>query len=155
MQPITPYGGAGPKNRDGIHTECRNPDHLKEPMRRLWADPPLTHMRRTTTEDVDFRGKLLRRGERVVVWYCSGNRDESVYELADAFRIDRADAHRHASYGFGIHHCLGRHVAALELRVLREEMLKRFERFEVTAPPERIRSNFSANYAHLMVRIPR
>lgn len=114
---------------------------------------PITHMRRTATTDVEFGGKLIRRGERVVMWYCSANRDEAVFEDADRFRIDRPNARRHAAYGFGIHHCLGRHVAALKLRLLWEEILKRFESLRVTAPPRRLASNFSANYSEILVRL--
>jgi cytochrome P450 len=114
---------------------------------------PITHMRRTATEDVEFAGQRIRRGDRVVMWYCSANRDEAVFEDADQFRIDRPNARRHAGYGFGIHHCLGRHVAALELRLLWEEILKRFKHLRVTAPPRRLASNFSANYSEVRVRL--
>jgi len=116
---------------------------------------PITHMRRTATEDLEFGGKSIRKGDRVVMWYCSANRDESLFEDADLFRIARPNARRHAAYGFGIHHCLGRHVAALELRILWEEILQRFARVEITAEPERLSSNFSANYRRLMVRVNR
>ena len=116
---------------------------------------PITHMRRTATTDTEFRGERLRKGDRIVMWYCSANRDESVFEDAAALRIDRHNARRHAGYGFGIHHCLGRHVAGLELRLLWEALLERFPHFEVTEPPERIASNFSANYSRVMVRLPR
>ena len=114
---------------------------------------PITHMRRTATEDLELAGKRIHKGDRVVMWYCSANRDEAVFEEADLFRIARPNARRHAGYGFGIHHCLGRHVAALELRILWEEILRRFSRVEVTAQPEPLLSNFSANYSRLMVRL--
>jgi cytochrome P450 len=140
---------------DEWHKLRANPALLENAVAEIvrWQTP-ITHMRRTVTADTEFRGKQLRKGDRIVLWYCSANRDEAVFEDAEAFRIDRSNARRHAAYGFGIHHCLGRHVAGLELRLLWEEMLERFDRFEVTAPPERIASNFSASYSRLMVRLP-
>jgi cytochrome P450 len=115
---------------------------------------PISHMRRTTTQDLELCGKPLRKGERVVLWYCSANRDEAVFDGAEDFRIDRPNARRHAAFGFGIHHCLGRYVAMLELRILWEQILQRYRRIEVAAPPERLASNFSANFSRLLVRIP-
>jgi len=116
---------------------------------------PISHMRRTATEGVDFRGRRIGKGDRVVMWYCSGNRDEAWFEDANALRIDRPNARRHLAYGFGIHNCLGRHAAEMELRILLEEILRRFERIELVAEPKRIASNFSANYRQLLVRIPK
>lgn len=165
---VTLIAGANEAARGALSGGVVAFDRFPAEWHRLRADPallenaaaeivrwqsPITHMRRTTTEDLEFRGKRLRRGDRVVMWYCSANRDETVFEDAHTFRIDRHNARRHAAFGFGIHHCLGRHVAGLELRLLWEAMLERFERFEVTAPPERLASNFSANYSRLMVRI--
>jgi cytochrome P450 len=114
---------------------------------------PIVHMRRTATEDIEFCGKHIRPGDRVVMWYCSANRDEEIFPDGNVFRIDRDNARRHAGYGSGVHRCLGRHVAALELRILWEEMLRRFTGFAVTAAPERLSSNFSANYSRVMVRL--
>ena len=115
---------------------------------------PILHMRRTATEDVEFRGRSLRKGDRVVMWFCSGNRDEDYFDDAAAFRIDRHNAHRHLGYGFGIHRCLGSHVADIQLRILWEEILNRFRRIEVVGQPKRIASNFSANYDEVWVKIP-
>lgn len=114
---------------------------------------PLSHMRRTATEDVEFQGKLIRKNDRVVMWYCSGNRDESVFDEPDAFRIERPNARRHLSYGYGIHRCVGRHVAELQLRILWEEILKRFEWIELMAEPKRTASNFFAGYDEVLAQI--
>lgn len=114
---------------------------------------PISHMRRTATEDVELRGKRIRKGDRVVMWYCSGNRDESYFEDGDVLRIDRPNARSHIGYGFGIHRCLGRHVAEFQLRILWEEILKRFERIELMAEPKRKISNFSAGYDEVLVQI--
>ncbi len=114
---------------------------------------PILHMRRTTTVDVEVQGKLIRTGARVVLWYCSANRDEAVFDDADAFIIDRPNVRRHAGYGFGIHRCFGRYVAELELRLLWEEVVKRFSRIEVVAPPKRLLSNFAGGFESLMVRV--
>jgi cytochrome P450 len=114
---------------------------------------PILHMRRTATEDVEVRGKLIRKGARVVLWYCSANRDEEVFDDAEAFVIDRRHVRRHAGYGFGIHRCFGRYAAELELRILWEEVLKRFSRIEVVATPKRFASNFTAGYESLIVRV--
>ncbi len=143
--------------------------HFPDEWRKLRADPslvpnaaseivrwqsPILHMRRTATEDVEFRGKQIRKGERVVMWFCSGNRDETYFEHGDTLQIERANARRHLGYGFGIHRCLGSHVADLQLRILLEESLKRFTRIELVAEPKRIQSNFSSNYDEVLVQIP-
>jgi cytochrome P450 len=114
---------------------------------------PIIHMRRTATEDVEFKGRHIRAGDRVVMWYCSGNRDERVFDDADVFRIDRRNARRHVGFGGGIHRCVGSHVAEMQLRVLLEEMLRQFDRVELVAEPRRIASNFSASYDEVLVRI--
>jgi len=116
---------------------------------------PITHMRRTATEDVEFGGKRIQKGDRVVLWYCSGNRDERLFEHGDDFRIERANATRHLAYGFGIHRCLGRHVAQLQLRILLQELLSHFERVELVAEPKRIPSNFSAGFQQVLVQATR
>jgi len=114
---------------------------------------PILHMRRTLTEDLEFRGKQMRKGDRIVMWFCSGNRDEAYFEAADELRIERPNARRHLGYGFGIHRCLGSHVADMQLRILWEEILKRFQQIQVIEEPKRLASNFSANYHEVMVRI--
>jgi cytochrome P450 len=116
---------------------------------------PLAHMRRTATRDTEFGGKSIRAGDKVVLWYVSANRDEQVFPDGDALIIDRPNAGQHLSYGFGVHRCMGAHLADLQLRVLWEEILERFDDIEVVGPPERIRSNFVRGYSRLPVRLSR
>ncbi|MEK9820762.1 MAG: cytochrome P450 [Gammaproteobacteria bacterium] len=112
---------------------------------------PLAFMRRTALEDYEFQGKHIRRGDKVVMWYVSGNRDESHFERADELIIDRPNARQHISFGFGIHRCMGNRLAEMQLRVLWEEIMQRFEFVEVAGEPVRIRSNFVRGYAELPV----
>jgi cytochrome P450 len=114
---------------------------------------PLAHMRRTATRDIEFEGSLIRAGDRVVMWYVSGNRDEEVIENADALVIDRARPRRHLSFGFGLHRCLGERLAELQLRIMWEEILKRFGRIEVVEEPRRVYSSFVKGYEQMKVRI--
>ena len=114
---------------------------------------PLSHMRRTALADTELGGKTIRKGDKVVMWYISGNRDEEAIDRPDEFIIDRARPRQHLSFGFGIHRCVGNRLAELQLRILWEEILKRFERIEVLRGPERVRSNFVHGYADLPVRI--
>jgi len=114
---------------------------------------PLAHMRRTATQDTELGGKSIRKGDRVVMWYVSGNRDETVIERPDAFIIDRRNPRSHISFGFGIHRCLGMRLAELQLKIIWEEILKRFPRIEVVGEPRRIYSSFVKGYEHLPVRI--
>ena len=115
---------------------------------------PLAHMRRTALQDFEFRGKQIKKGDRVVMWYVSGNRDSEVIERADEFVIDRDRARHHVSFGFGIHRCMGNRVAEMQLRILWEEIMKRFPRIELMGEPERVTSNFVQGYTTLPVRIP-
>ncbi len=114
---------------------------------------PVIHMRRTATRDVEFGGKLIRKGDKVVMWYVSGNRDESVIDNPDAFIIDRAKPRQHLSYGAGIHRCVGDRLADLQLRILWEEILRRDLDIEVMGPPRRLYSNFIRGIRALPVRI--
>jgi cytochrome P450 len=90
----------------------------------------------------------------VVMWYLSGNRDETAIDNPDAFIIDRARPRQHLSFGFGIHRCVGNRLAELQLRILWEEILPRFPSIEVVGPPQRVFSNFVRGYTDLPVRIP-
>jgi len=112
---------------------------------------PLAFMRRTALEDCEFQGKHIRQGDKVVMWYVSGNRDESHFERADELIIDRPNARQHISFGFGIHRCMGNRLAEMQLRVLWEEIMQRFEFVEVVGEPVRVRSNFVRGYAELPV----
>ena len=112
---------------------------------------PLAHMRRTAKEDVEFRGKTIKAGDKVVMWYVSGNRDERVFDDANKLVIDRPNARQHVSFGFGIHRCMGNRLAEMQLRVLWEEIMKRFHKVEVVGEPVRIQSNFIKGYVELPV----
>jgi cytochrome P450 len=115
---------------------------------------PLAHMRRTATRDFDFEGHKIRQGDRVVMWYVSGNRDEEMIQDADRLIIDRERPRRHLSFGFGLHRCLGERLADMQLRIIWEEILKRFGRIEVVDEPRRVFSSFVKGYETLNVRIP-
>ncbi|WGD51265.1 cytochrome P450 [Bradyrhizobium sp. CB1650] len=114
---------------------------------------PIAHMRRTAATDSIVGGKQIRKGDKVVMWYISGNRDEEIIENANSFVIDRKNVRQHLSFGFGIHRCLGRHLAELQLRVLWEEILGAGLEVKVVGEPERIASNFVHGYSALPVRI--
>jgi cytochrome P450 len=116
---------------------------------------PLAHMRRTATEDFEFGGKTIREGERVVMWYVSGNRDDEVIENPNAYIIDRARPRMHMSFGFGIHRCVGNRLAELQLTIIWEEILKRFPVIELVDEPQRTHSIFVKGYETLPVVIPR
>jgi hypothetical protein len=115
---------------------------------------PLAHMRRTALQDTELGGQLIRKGDRVVMWYVSGNRDSDAIEDADSFIIDRARPRQHMSFGFGIHRCVGMRLAELQLKIVWEEMLKRFKTIEVVGEPKRVYSSFVKGYEELPVRIP-
>ncbi len=115
---------------------------------------PLAHMRRTALEDVEFQGHSIKKGDRVVMWYVSGNRDERAIENPNAFVIDRARPRQHLSFGFGIHRCVGNRLAEMQLRIVWEEILKRWPKIEVMGPPTRVPSAFVKGYETLPVRIP-
>jgi cytochrome P450 len=114
---------------------------------------PLAHMRRTALEDFDLNGKTIKKGEKVLMWYVSGNRDETQYTNADKLWIERPMVRRHLSFGFGIHRCVGNRLAELQLQVLWEEILKRFEKIEVLEEPERVPSAFVKGYTRMMVKV--
>ncbi len=114
---------------------------------------PLAHMRRTATIDQEIGGKTIKKGDKVVMWYVSGNRDETAIENPDAFIIDRERPRQHLSFGFGIHRCVGNRLAEMQLRIVWEEILKRFDRIEVLEEPVRVRSSFIKGYESMQVRI--
>jgi len=115
---------------------------------------PLAHMRRTALVDTELGGKKIKKGDRVVMWYVSGNRDEEVIERPNEFIIDRARPRIHLSFGFGIHRCVGMRLAELQLKIVWQEILKRFERIEVVGEPKRVYSSFVRGIESLPVRIP-
>ncbi len=116
---------------------------------------PLSYMRRTATRDCDVGGKQIRKDDQVLMWYVSGNRDEEVFENANDLDIERPNARQHLSFGFGIHRCMGNRLAELQLRIIWEEILKRFEKIEVQAEPSRTFSSFVNGYTHLPVKLQR
>ena len=115
---------------------------------------PLAHMRRTAVADIELGGKTIRKGDKVVMWYLSGNRDDTVIDRANEFIIDRARPRQHLSFGFGIHRCVGNRLAELQLKILWEEILARFPVIEVVGEPVRVKSSFVRGYSSLPVRIP-
>jgi cytochrome P450 len=115
---------------------------------------PVIHMRRTAVEDIELAGKTVRKGDKVVMWYISGNRDDEAIERPDDFIIDRARPRQHLSFGFGIHRCVGNRLAELQLTILWEEILKRFPMIEVMDEPQRSYSNVIHGITSMPVRIP-
>ena len=116
---------------------------------------PLAHMRRIATEDVELQGQSIKAGDKVVMWYISGNRDESVINDPETLTVGRSQPRRHLSFGFGIHRCLGNRLAEMQLKVLWEEILKRFKAIDVVKPEVRVRSNFIHGISELEVEVSR
>jgi cytochrome P450 len=114
---------------------------------------PLAHMRRIATKDVELGGKTIKAGDKVVMWYVSGNRDDEVIDNPNDYIIDRARARHHVSFGFGIHRCMGNRLAEMQLKVLWEELLARFSHIEVLEEPERVESNFVMGYKYMPVKL--
>jgi cytochrome P450 len=127
------------------------PNMVSETLR--WQTP-LAHMRRIATTDFEFGGKTIREGDKVVMWYVSGNRDDTVIDDPNAYRIERERARQHLSFGFGIHRCVGNRLAALQLKIIWEEILARFPIIEVVGEPRRVFSTFVKGYERLPVVIP-
>jgi cytochrome P450 len=115
---------------------------------------PLAHMRRTLTQDFELGGKQMKKGEKVIMWYVSGNRDDEVIENPNAYIIDRERPRNHMSFGFGIHRCVGNRLAELQLKILWEEILQRFPAIEVVEEPKRVFSSFVKGYEEMKVVIP-
>ena len=114
---------------------------------------PLAYMRRNATKDTVLNGQKIHKGDKVLMWYVSGNRDSDAIEKADEFLIDRKHARRHLSFGFGIHRCMGNRLAEMQLRVLWEEIMQRFDNIEMVGDPVMVNSNFVKGYSHLPVII--
>jgi len=114
---------------------------------------PLAYMRRTALEDAELGGKLIKKGDKVVMWYVSGNRDEDMIPHANQFDIERENVRRHLSFGFGIHRCVGNRLGEMQLRIVWEEILKRYDSIEVMGEPKRVYSSFVKGYESLPVRI--
>ena len=114
---------------------------------------PLAYMRRTAKRDIEFGGQQMKKGDKIAMWYISGNRDSEVIPDPDRFWIDRPRARHHLSFGFGVHRCMGNRLAEMQLRVLWEEIMQRFRMVEVAGDIERVQSSFVHGYASMPVRV--
>jgi cytochrome P450 len=115
---------------------------------------PLAYMRRTALRDFEMHGKTIKAGDKVAMWYVSGNRDEEVIERPNDYWIERPRVRQHLSFGFGIHRCVGNRLAELQLKIIWEEIIKRFPRIEIAGPIQRLSNAFVHGYTHLPVVIP-
>ncbi len=114
---------------------------------------PLAYMRRTAMQDTELGGQRIEKGDRIVLWYVSANRDDTVIERANEFLIDRENSKQHLSFGWGVHFCMGSRLAEMQLRVLWEEIMKRYRLVEVVGKPVRVKSSFVRGFAELPVRV--
>jgi len=126
------------------------PNMISEIIR--WQSP-VAHMCRTALEDTEIRGQKIKQLDKICMWYISGNRDEEAFDHPENFRIDRSDARKHLSFGFGIHRCLGNRLGEMQLRILWEEIMARFEKIEVVGNPTYLKSSFIHGIRDLPVRI--
>ena len=139
----------------GEYAKLRNnpgviPNMVSEIIR--WVTP-LAHMRRSVIKDYVLGGQHIKAGDKVIMWYVSGNRDERAIDRPDEFIIDRPRARQHLSFGFGIHRCMGNRLGEMQLRILWEEIQKRFHMVEVVGDPVRVPSNFVHGFTELPVRL--
>lgn len=116
---------------------------------------PVAHMCRTALEDVEIGGKQIKKWDKVAIWYLSGNRDTDAFERPDDLIIDRPNARQHLSFGYGIHRCLGNRLAEMQLKILWEEILKRFKTVQVTGEPGYLNSSFIRGITELPVQVER
>jgi len=115
---------------------------------------PLAYMRRTALRDFEMHGKTIKAGDKVAMWYVSGNRDDEVIDRPNDYWIERPRVRQHLSFGFGIHRCVGNRLAELQLKIIWEEILRRFPRIELSGPVQRLGNEFVHGYVHLPVVIP-
>ena len=143
------------QNQDEYTRLRNNPDLIPKMVPEIirWQSP-VAHMCRTATEDVELGGKQIRKNDKVVMWYISGNRDETVIPDANRFIIDRDTPRHHLSFGYGIHRCVGNRLGEMQLNVLWQEIMKRFDKIEMVGDPKYLRSNFIHGIVDLPVRIP-
>ena len=148
----------------GLYALTQNPDQYEKLRQNRALVPaavsemirwvtPVAHMRRTAVCDTGLGGKQIRKGDKIVLWYVSGNRDEAVFDDPDRFMVDRKGP-RHLAFGIGIHHCLGARLAEMQLRILWEALLDRYPVIESRRAPARLWSNFVNGIKTLPVRIP-
>ena len=133
-----------------------NPDLIPKMVAEVirWQTP-LSYMRRTANQDCEIGGKQIKQGDQLLMWYLSGNRDEDVFPHANDLDIERPNVRQHLSFGFGIHRCMGNRLAELQLKILWEEILTRFEKIEIQAGPDRTFSSFVKGYTRLPVKVRR
>jgi cytochrome P450 len=124
------------------------PSAIEEVVR--WVTP-IIHFAREAADDVEIRGKQIRKGDVLALFYPSANRDEEVFDDPFEFRVDRSP-NPHLSFGIGEHFCLGSHVARLEMMVAYKHLLPRIEEIELTGPPERLHSALVGGVKHLPIR---
>jgi cytochrome P450 len=127
------------------------PNMISEIIR--WQSP-VAHMCRTALVDTEIHGQKIAKHDKICMWYISGNRDEDAFVDPNSFRIDREDARKHLSFGFGIHRCLGNRLGEMQLRILWEEIMQRFPKIEVVGDPVYLKSSFIHGIRELPVRIP-
>jgi cytochrome P450 len=149
----------------GLWALCKNPDEFQKlrdnpalvtsmvPEIIRWQSP-IVHMRRTAVADAELGGKQIKAGDKVCMWYISGNRDEDSIDRPNEFIIDRARPRHHLSFGFGVHRCVGNRLAEMQLIILWEEIMKRFQTIELMEEPKRTYSNFIHGITEMKVRIP-
>jgi cytochrome P450 len=143
------------QNQDQYAKLRANPDLIPSMVSETirWQTP-LAHMRRRATQDFEMGGKTIKKGDKVVMWYVSGNRDDEVIHDPDSYIIDRERPRQHISFGFGIHRCVGNRLAELQLKIIWEEIMKRFPDIQVVAEPKRVFSTFVKGYESMKVVIP-
>ena len=147
-------GGVWALNQNpGEYAKLRNnpgviPNMVSEIIR--WQTP-LSHMRRIANKDYELNGQTIKAGDKVIMWYLSGNRDERSIDRPNEFIIDRDRARQHLSFGFGVHRCMGNRLAEMQLRILWEEVQKRFHMVEVIGEPKLVPSNFVHGYTEMQV----
>tara|TARA_R110000772_G_scaffold49100_17_gene112258 strand:+ start:164 stop:1477 length:1314 start_codon:yes stop_codon:yes gene_type:complete len=114
---------------------------------------PLAHMRRTATQDTDLFGHKIKKGDKIILWYISANRDENVFPDADKLIVDRENARRHLAFGYGIHRCVGARLAELQIRILLEEMAKRRMQVNLTGEIKRVHACFVHGFRKMQVKL--
>ena len=140
------------QNPDQYEKLLQNPGLIPKMVPEIirWQSP-VAHMARTATQDTELGGKQIKQGDKVVMWYLSGNHDESAIDSPNAFIIDRDNPRYHLSFGFGIHRCMGNRLGEMQLRILWEEILQRFSDVQMIGKPQRVQSNFVRGYSDLQV----
>ena len=114
---------------------------------------PVAHFRRTATDDILFRGKEIKKNDKIILWFISANKDEDEIEDPKQFIINRKNPEHHLSFGSGIHKCIGRNIALMELKILWNEIIRRKWRVEPISEPTRIKSNIVHGFSSLSVQI--